>query len=328
MTDSLGMGEPITRRDFVNGTLLAGAGLLLPYQAPTVSPADAFNGYGGIGDYRHSNGNTWDVLSAGHALRDGAFETRIANAGDTGEMYDLVAVGGGISGLAAAIFFQKYKGGRCLVLDNHAIFGGEAKRNEFLVDGQRLTAHQASAIFLVPKPGGYTARFYEMIGMDRPAFAYQTWRGPSPEMPLAHSPYERPPNYGFYFGPQFGQRPGVWVMDPWGRKLGGAPISDATRVELLRWGTDRVEGPRPQTEGDDVSRQLDSITLEEHLWHIRHQPRDGAGFSRLSKAAATVLVDVLSAYCNCDRTVSRDGDDALGDRIWTATAGSRGDGGL
>src|SRR6266487_555807 len=226
----LGMDEPISRRDFLNGALLAGAGLLLYRQAPTISPADAFNGYGGIGDYSRSNGNTWDVLSAGHALRDGAFEQRVADAADTGEMYDLVAVGGGISGLAAAIFFQKYKGGRSLVIDNHPIFGGEAKRNEFLVDGQRLTAHQASAIFLVPQKGGYTDRFYEMIGMDRSAFNYQTWRGPSPEMPLAHSPYETPRNYGFYFGPQFGQRPGggggVWVMDPWGRKLEGAPISD------------------------------------------------------------------------------------------------------
>jgi spermidine dehydrogenase len=145
--DRLGMNEPISRRDFLNGALLASAGLLLHGKSPTISPADAFNGFGGTGDYRHSNGNTWDVLSAGHAMRDGAFEKRIASATDTGEIYDLVAVGGGISGLAAAILFQKYKGGRCLVIDNHPIFGGEAKRNEFLVDGQRLTAHQGSAIF-------------------------------------------------------------------------------------------------------------------------------------------------------------------------------------
>ncbi len=74
----LGLNEPISRRDFLNGALLAGAGLLLHGEAPTISPADGFNGYGGIGDYRHSNGNTWDVLSAGHGMRDGAFERRIA----------------------------------------------------------------------------------------------------------------------------------------------------------------------------------------------------------------------------------------------------------
>ena len=322
MSDRLGMDEAISRRDFVNGALLAGAGLLLHRQAPTISPADAFNGYGGIGDYRHANGNTWDVLSAGHAMRDGAFATRIADAIDTGEMYDLVAVGGGISGLAAAIFFQKYRGGRCLVVDNHPIFGGEAKRNEFFVDGQRLTAHQGSAIFLVPRKGGYTDRFYEMIGMDRPAFKYQTWRGPSPEMPLAHSPYETPRNYGFYFGPQFGQRPGmgVWVMDPWGRKLEGAPISDLTRAELLRWGTNRVGFPAPQTEGDAISRQLDSITLEEHLM-ARHDisretvrrflsPIEGGGYG--------LGPDVLSAYCGyaIENQFPEDGDDELGDQMF------------
>ncbi|MEO7964167.1 MAG: NAD(P)-binding protein, partial [Gemmatimonadaceae bacterium] len=102
--------------------------------------ADAWTGYGGVGDYSQSNGNTYDVMSAAHAMRDGAFDKSAANAIDTGESYDLVAVGGGLSGLAAAVFFQKRKGGKCLVLDNHAIFGGEAKRNEFLVDGQTLVA--------------------------------------------------------------------------------------------------------------------------------------------------------------------------------------------
>ena len=314
------MNEPISRRDFLNGALLASAGLLLHGKAPTISPADAFNGYGGIGDYSHSNGNTWDVLSAGHAMRDGVFEKRIATATDTGEMYDLVAVGGGISGLAAAVFFQKYKGGRCLVIDNHPIFGGEAKRNEFLVDGQRLTAHQGSAIFLVPQKGGYTDRFYEMIGMDRSSFNYQTWRGPAPEMPLAHSPYETPRNYGFYFGPQFGQRPGVWVMDPWGRKLEGAPVSDAVKAELLRWGTNRVAFPGPKTEGDAISRQLDTITLEDHLM-ARHQisretvrkflsPVEGGGYG--------LGPDVLSAYCNyaIENQFPEDGDDKLGDQMF------------
>src|SRR5262245_38550336 len=156
------MNAPITRRDFVNGALVASAGVFLNggrHLPATISPADAFDGYSGVGDYRGANGNTYDVVSAAHAMRDGAFEHRAAV--DTGEMYDLVAVGGGISGLAAAVFFQKSKRGRCLVLDNHAVFGGEAKRNEVLVEGQRLVAHQGSAIFLLPQTGGHCDRFYE-----------------------------------------------------------------------------------------------------------------------------------------------------------------------
>ena len=317
------MNEPISRRDFVNGTLVAGAGLLLRGQLPNAfGPGDAWNGYSGVGDYQGSNGNTWEVLSAGHAMRDGgaAFERSIANAIDTGETYDLVCVGGGLSGLAAGVFFQKNRGGSCLVLDNHAIFGGEAKRNEFVVDGQTVIAHQGSAIFLVPQKGGYTDRVYEMIGMDRSAFTYQSWAGPAPAMPLGQSPYDEPKHYGFYFGPKFGQQPGVWVMDPWGRKLEGAPLSETAKAELMRWRTVRDSGPRPQSEGDAVSRQLDTITLEEHLM-ARHQisretvrtflsPIEGGGYG--------LGPDVLSAYCAyaIETQYPGDGDDSLGDQMF------------
>jgi spermidine dehydrogenase len=319
--DRLGMNEPISRRDFVNGALLAGAGLLLPGRASAqISPADIFDGYSGIGDYRHSNGNTYDVMNTAHAMRDGKFERRIGAAIDTGETYDLVAVGGGISGLAAAVFFQKARGGRCLIIDNHRVFGGEAKRNEFIVDGHHLVAHQASAIFLVPQKGGYTDRFYEMIGMDRSSLDYQTWRGPSPEMPLHQSPYAEPKNYGFWFGPEFGKRPGMWVMDPWGRKLEGAPLTETVKSELMRRRTFHDDAPRPQTEGDAISRQLDSITLEEHLM-TRYQisretvrrflsPVEGGGYG--------LGPDVLSAYCNyaIETAFPGDGDDKLGDQMF------------
>src|SRR5690348_10259738 len=102
--DRLGMNQPISRRDFVNGTLLTGAGLLLGSRLPNGAaplPADDWTGYGGIGDYARANGNTWEVMTAGHALRDGNFERAVASAADTGQTYDLVCVGGGISGLAA-----------------------------------------------------------------------------------------------------------------------------------------------------------------------------------------------------------------------------------
>ena len=315
------MNESISRRDFLNGALVAGAGILLRGQLPaTDSLADAWNGYGGIGDYRHSNGNTYDVMTTAHAMRDGKFERSIASAIDTGEMYDLVSVGGGISGLAAAVFFQKNKGGRCLVLDNHPIFGGEAKRNEFRVDGHTLVAHQASAIYLVPQKGGYTDRVYDLIGMDRRALDYQQWRGPSPEMPLGQSTYEEPRNYGFYFGPQFGKRPGVWVIDPWGRKLEGAPLSDAVKAELMRWRTIDDDGPRPQTEGDAVSRQLDAITLEDHLMARHHISRDTVRdfLSPVEGGGYGLGPDALSAYCAyaIETEFPGDGDTTLGDQMF------------
>jgi len=159
------MEQGITRRDFLNASLLASGGLLLNGASPASLLAakqadDDWTGYGGVGDYANSNGNTTAVLEAGHQIRDGAFDRFPANAIDSGEIYDCVVVGGGISGLAAALIFQRQAGKNktCLVLDNHPIFGGEAKRNEFLVDGHRLVAHQGSAFFPVPYPRSFIAR--------------------------------------------------------------------------------------------------------------------------------------------------------------------------
>ena len=137
----LGMDRAISRRDFLNASLLASGGLLMTSASPLqLLSEDDWTGYGGVGDYSRSNGNTYEIVQAGHRIRDGEFEKIPAAAIDTREVYDCVVVGGGISGLAAALFFLRQAGAgrKCLVLDNHPIFGGEAKGNEFLVDGHRL----------------------------------------------------------------------------------------------------------------------------------------------------------------------------------------------
>ena len=273
------MNGDITRRDFLNGALAGSGAVLLSSASPlqllaqAASPADDdFTGYGGVGDYANSNGNTFPVLTAGHQVRDGAFDALPASVIDTGETYDCVVVGGGISGLAAALIFQRKAGpGKtCLVLDNHPIFGGEAKRNEFLVDGHRLIAHQGSALFWPPFPHSFMARFYESIGLKTPRLEYQKWAGPAPEIPLTRTPYLGSAPYSLYFGAKFGRPQGVWVTDPWGEKSGGkklegAPISAKVREELLRSQSGQVSAQKPQYRGDAISRRLDTITLEDHL---------------------------------------------------------------
>src|SRR5215469_6578260 len=130
---SLGLGRRIRRRDFLNGTLLAAGGALLVPLTPAQLLAQKveWDGYTGEGDYRNSNGNTEEVVRVAHAIRDGAFDKVPANTIDTGEQFDCVVVGGGISGLAAALYFHDQaigSGRRCLVIENHPMFGGEAKR--------------------------------------------------------------------------------------------------------------------------------------------------------------------------------------------------------
>lgn len=275
---ALGLNEDITRRDFLNSTLLASGGLLLNPISPAQLLArnarhssedggEDWTGYGGVGDYANSNGNTQAVIEAGHHIRDGEFENLPQSAVDTGEVYDCVIVGGGISGLAAALIFQRQagEGKSCLVLDNHPIFGGEAKRNEFVVDGHRLIAHQGSALFQVNYPHSFIERFYQSIGLKVPRLEYQKWGSSDPEMQLPTTPYIGGAPYGFYFGAKFGKPKGVWVADPWGKKLEGAPISAKSREELLRTQNPVPPAQVPRYRGDAISRRLDTITLEQHV---------------------------------------------------------------
>lgn len=89
-----------------------------------------------------------------HALRDGdRFEIPDEQ---TDETYDLVIVGGGISGLSAAYFYrQENPGAKILILDNHDDFGGHAKRNEFEVDGRLLIGHGGSQS--IESPSDYSS---------------------------------------------------------------------------------------------------------------------------------------------------------------------------
>jgi len=278
------MEQSITRRDFLGSTLLAsGAQLLAPLspahflavqQQSPPGAAEDWNGYGGVGDYSGSNGNTWEVLSAGHRLRDCKAPLDAASAHDTSETYDCIIVGGGISGLSAALFFLRHAGPnpRVLILENHPIFGGEAKQNEFEVDGHRLTAHQGSAIYFVQYPRSFLAEFYDSIGLREPRLQYQKWSGEGPAMAIGRTPYDAEGmssgQYGFWFGKSFNNSAAQWLVDPVGKKFLNAPVSAADRSELLRWysgqARHRSQFVPPQYEGDDVSRALDAVSLEDH----------------------------------------------------------------
>jgi spermidine dehydrogenase len=301
---TLGMDSRICRRDFLNSTLLASGSLLLSPLAPRdlLAQGNEWTGYGGVGDYRNSNGNTAEVMTAGHQIRDHVFDHPAANAIDTGETFDCVVVGGGISGLAGALFFHNQTGGKlsCLVLENHPMFGGEAKRNEFIVDGQRLMAPQGSDHFQIPYPYSFIARFYELIGIDWHKFRYQTWGSSSPEVPLGRTFEAMPAPVGSYFGKKFSQQPGKWLIDIWKDKLKGVPIPAAMRNELRKWrekSGSAEAGQLPEYPGDAASLRLDSMTLEKHLMEqglsqetIRTMltPGEGGGFG--------LGPDVLSAY--------------------------------
>jgi spermidine dehydrogenase len=307
----LGMQSAINRRDFLNSALLASGSLLLSSATPAqllTQEGGGWDAYAGEGDYRNSAGNTEEVLRTAHAVRDGKYDTVPADVLDTNELYDCVIVGGGFAGLSAALFFRNQGGaGRtCLVVENHPIFGGLAKRNEFTVDGHRLYAPQASVHFQPPYPNSFLAHVYESFGLDWNAFKqYQSWRGPSPEIPLSRSPYQMlattPKTYGFYFGAKFGQKPGVWLVDPFGKNLEGAPLPRKMRAEILAL----YQGHHAQDPwvykypGDEISRRLDSITLEDYLMQTFGLSRDTTRLWFTSENASGFGVgpDALSGMC-------------------------------
>jgi spermidine dehydrogenase len=184
---TLGMDRPITRRDFLNGVAvgtaaLASASLLAdtPAAAPgaataaasgTAAPAPAGAAAQDIPGYyppllTGMRGSAPGSFESAHALRDG--KTPPA-ATDTGEQYDLIVVGAGISGLAAAHFYREHAGraSRILILDNHDDFGGHARRNEFDLDGHLHLLNGGTLEIDSPRPYGKVADgLLRTLGID------------------------------------------------------------------------------------------------------------------------------------------------------------------
>jgi len=162
----LGMDRPIARRDFLNGVAMSvGASL-----ASGAVPALAWMAEGGQkyaqdepGYYPPTltgmRGSHPGSFEAAHSDRDGTFWAHAGTPVNTGETYDLIVVGGGISGLAAAYFHRKQNpSARVLILDNHDDFGGHAKRNEFHIDGHTLLANGGTVSIESPFPYSKEAR--------------------------------------------------------------------------------------------------------------------------------------------------------------------------
>jgi spermidine dehydrogenase len=161
----LGMDVDISRRDFLNGVSVAiGASLWSPTSSAQNIGAQDLAGYYPplLSGLRGSHPGSFEVA---HGLVNGA----TWDGEDTGEEYDLVVVGAGISGLSAAYFYRQAMGNaaRILILDNHDDFGGHAKRNEFEIDGRLLIGYGGTV--LLEQPGDYpevAKRLIRELGID------------------------------------------------------------------------------------------------------------------------------------------------------------------
>jgi spermidine dehydrogenase len=171
------MGAKITRRDFLNGVAVTAGAAIIPPEMWAAAAADLETqdvpGYypPAKTGLRGSHVGAFETM---HKVRDGAFWDEAPKAVDTGESYDLVIVGGGISGLAAAHFFRKAAGdkARVLILENHDDFGGHAKRNEFHVGNAMRLCYGGT--FSIESPAPYSAiskGVIEELGIDVPSYS-------------------------------------------------------------------------------------------------------------------------------------------------------------
>jgi spermidine dehydrogenase len=170
----LGMDRAITRRDFLNGMAMAiGASLVPGKTFGRAGEAQERPGYypPTLTGMRGSQPGSFEIA---HSLRDGTFWKQAAKPQETGESYDLVVVGGGISGLAAAHFFRERAGptARILILENHDDFGGHARRNEFHLGGRLQLMNGGTMLIDSPTPYSPQADgLLKKLGIDPPKLA-------------------------------------------------------------------------------------------------------------------------------------------------------------
>ena len=202
------------------GCTAGGEDTYAPEQAPGYYPP-ALTGL------RGSHPGSYEVA---HQLWEGTLESSIGRPRDTGERYDLVVVGAGISGLSAAYFYRKARpDARILVLDNHDDLGGHAKRNEFTAGERLLISYGGTESIESPAQYSEVARgLLKELGIDLQRFYTAFDRGRYRKLGMTR---------GIFFDREtFGADRLVHgeMSDISRSLLNRAPLAEATRNDILR----------------------------------------------------------------------------------------------
>ena len=288
----LGMNRPITRRDFVGGVAVAISGSAAwQWSEATGLAASTEHAQVQSDAYppvrtgmRGSHEGSYEVA---HAQRDGA---RWDSPEETGEHYDLIVVGGGLSGLAAAWFFRDAEpDARILVLDNHDDFGGHAKRNEFWHGDRMLLSHGGTINISNLNSYGSTAR--RLIG----ALGIEVQRYPEfHDSQLYRSLGLR--RSVFFDRETFGEdRLAVGEGQPsWREYLARTPLSDMAREDIVRLYESDVDYLEDLSLTDKVD-YLKRTSYEEFLLENAEVGPEAVSFVERSSTWA-IGIDAISAW--------------------------------
>jgi spermidine dehydrogenase len=274
----LGMHRRIARRDFLNGMAIgtgsAWARSMLPPAAfEALSAASAAQDQPGyyppaLTGLRGSHAGSFEEA---HAVRDGSFPKKGASVADSKEHYDLVIVGGGISGLAAAYFWRAQDPqARILILDNHDDFGGHAKRNELTAGGRMLLANGGTWAIESPFPYSKVARgLMDEMGIAPEALAEKCYR-PEVYKKLGNAVFFDRQTFGAdrlvtpVPGGQFGEGGG---NQDWRAFLEKTPLSPEVRQDILRIQTENADYLSGLT-SDQKKDKLSRISYRDYLLKI------------------------------------------------------------
>ncbi|MEE2637403.1 MAG: NAD(P)/FAD-dependent oxidoreductase [Acidobacteriota bacterium] len=293
----LGLNRRITRRDFINGVAIpVGATLATPGwaigqgQAPQLDAGRSYPPT--LTGLRGSHDGSWEV---GHQMRDQR-GWDLSGATDTGERYDLIIVGGGISGLAAAHFFIKHVGpeARVLILDNHDDFGGHAKRNEFHYNGRMLALNGGT--LNIESPERYNApskALLDAIGVNLEGFL--TDNRESRRM------YRRLGLGSAYF---FDRE--TWGVDRFVKREAGGrynagflkktPLSDRAQYDLLRLYQDTLPDYFPGLDSAEKKARLAKVSYTDFmLKQVQVDPQVMWFFQNTGNGSFSVGADALPA---------------------------------
>ncbi len=295
---ALGMDRPITRRDFLQGLAAASgalaAGLPAFPASATGMPAAQAPATSIDKDYPPAwhglRGSTDGTFESAHALRDGAALPAFA---DTGEQYDLVVVGAGLSGLAAAWFFRERTSpdARILLLDNHDDFGGHARRNEYHLDGKLHLLNGGTLLIDSPRPYSAVADgLLRSLGVDVPSLIRQ---GGLP--PIFDEDGTR--RALFLDKETFGADKLVvgGKKKSWVHKLEGTPLNAQARADLLRIEEGEVDY-YPGKDSAEKKHLLSTISYRDFLRDVaKVDPQALAVYSAFTKGEWGVGIDAVSA---------------------------------